>query len=515
MKVNVEQMNCDSISDSDLESYYLIPHYDFHITPDWGLITPPNKAKRWLETTDVGIFRSYRKHSYSKYNVLLSPRHLKQVNDVAKYIFKSIDGKSTCLDIYKKVLGTYNQPFGTKQASVYSFMKDAIKKGICSLSSTPQFTPVKQTGSEEYYYPVHFSLEVTAKCNLRCIHCYGAFENNREDEWPEDKLIDLIDTLSENGACVVELTGGECTIHPNFSRILSHCFEKMDVVCILTNGVALTDETCDIIIHHADRVFLQICINGTEDYHNKFTQSKTAYKRATTTIRKLASQGVGIATAMNLTLDNCDMIEHVALNCLELGASFFQVGLVLPVGRAKDNLPFEPPKGCTPSCQRTNMDLAETNCETVKILKRVNTTMEQLIKRFPNYVRRPRYEAIEDKSCGAVNRTIYISSNGKIGICPMHPSSEVPALGDFNKQSLQEIVSSDVWSLMANLPAPNIEDCENCPHQTRCAKCIMAGLRRNVKTADKCEWAKKYNLSKLLDSRGDTLIANPELKSCS
>lgn len=71
-------------------------------------------------------------------------------------------------------------------------------------------------------------LEITEKCNLKCVHCYGQFGEPKiekeklltTEEWKE-----IIKKLAQNDCKGIQLIGGEPTLHKEFYEILKFAYE--------------------------------------------------------------------------------------------------------------------------------------------------------------------------------------------------------------------------------------------------------------------------------------------------
>jgi 7,8-dihydro-6-hydroxymethylpterin dimethyltransferase len=84
-------------------------------------------------------------------------------------------------------------------------------------------------------------VEVTTSCNLECPMCYAA-SGPRGKHLPLDEVKQAIDRLVEveGRPEVLQLSGGEPTIHPQFEEILDYaCSRPIDIVMINTNGLRI------------------------------------------------------------------------------------------------------------------------------------------------------------------------------------------------------------------------------------------------------------------------------------
>ncbi len=67
---------------------------------------------------------------------------------------------------------------------------------------------------EQTIYPKMGSIEITNRCNVRCRHCYGDFGAVKTKVMSLDQIKSLLDDLNHIGVKLIELTGGDITVHP-------------------------------------------------------------------------------------------------------------------------------------------------------------------------------------------------------------------------------------------------------------------------------------------------------------
>lgn len=112
-------------------------------------------------------------------------------------------------------------------------------------------------------------VELTTSCNLSCPMCYASSGPGGEHTSLEqckraiDRLVEV-----EGHAEILQLSGGEPTIHPQFCEVLEYAIEQpIDYVMINTNGIRFaTDlELLDRISEHRDRVEIYFQMDGLDD----------------------------------------------------------------------------------------------------------------------------------------------------------------------------------------------------------------------------------------------------------
>ena len=87
-------------------------------------------------------------------------------------------------------------------------------------------------------------LEITQHCNLKCPLCFagsgpgGEHLSFQQCQAAIDRLVE-VETQPE----VLQLSGGEPTIHPDFERILRYaCDQPIDIVMVNTNGIKIAND---------------------------------------------------------------------------------------------------------------------------------------------------------------------------------------------------------------------------------------------------------------------------------
>jgi len=88
--------------------------------------------------------------------------------------------------------------------------------------------------------------EITERCNLTCPTCFAGSSPQHTWRMSVDQFTERLDRLFASGKSdsdMVQLSGGEPTIHPDIERMIEICFER-DVrkVYVNTNGIRLARE---------------------------------------------------------------------------------------------------------------------------------------------------------------------------------------------------------------------------------------------------------------------------------
>tara|TARA_R110002049_G_scaffold2750_8_gene22228 strand:- start:170812 stop:172323 length:1512 start_codon:yes stop_codon:yes gene_type:complete len=174
-------------------------------------------------------------------------------------------------------------------------------------------------------------LEITSNCNLTCPMCFAASAPGGK-HLTFEQCKSAIDRLVavEGKPEVLQLSGGEPTIHPEFLRILRYaCEQPIDVVMINTNGVRLAKdaEFRDAVAqwNHRAEVYLQF--DGLQETHYQALRGVSLLETKLRAVERLGE--VGLKTTLvctlqsGLNLDQCGpIIRHAAERPHVTGVSF-------------------------------------------------------------------------------------------------------------------------------------------------------------------------------------------------
>src|ERR1700692_5031404 len=82
--------------------------------------------------------------------------------------------------------------------------------------------------------PLSVHLDVTYRCNERCIHCY--LDHDDHGEMTTAEIKDILNQLSDAGVFFLTLSGGEVLMRRDFFEIVEHARRLLFNVKMKTNG---------------------------------------------------------------------------------------------------------------------------------------------------------------------------------------------------------------------------------------------------------------------------------------
>lgn len=154
-----------------------------------------------------------------------------------------------CLDNYLQ----YNILNFNNNSTPYNFIKNIYIDMF-------DFNTIKKIS-----FPIQIGINLTEKCNLNCTHCSKVPGNVDLKDWKE-----IIDICDQNQVLNIYLTGGEPLLHPEIIEIIKYIKSKNISITILTNGLLLNDEMCDVLekILDPNLDLIQISLDNIYEKYN-------------------------------------------------------------------------------------------------------------------------------------------------------------------------------------------------------------------------------------------------------
>ena len=155
---------------------------------------------------------------------------------------------------------------------------------FASHSTFPQFNLWERAQNKRL--PLSFDIEITARCNSDCRHCYINLPAGDQDalrkELSIDEISDIADQAVKLGALWCLLTGGEPLLRKDFADIYKMLKKKGLLVSVFTNACLLNEEHIQLFKKYPPRD-IEVTVYGVtrETYENvtRKSGSFTAFQR--------------------------------------------------------------------------------------------------------------------------------------------------------------------------------------------------------------------------------------------
>jgi radical SAM protein with 4Fe4S-binding SPASM domain len=315
--------------------------------------------------------------------------------------------------------------------------------------------------------PLGIHLDVTYRCNERCVHCY--LDHDDHGEMTTSEIRDILQQLAEAGTFFLTLSGGEVLMRRDFFEILEYARDLKFNVRIKTNGVMIRKSEArrmrDLGVEQ-----IQVSIYSRRaEIHDAITKLPGSLKRSIEAIRLLKSQGLKVAIANVLMTVN--MGEHAGVQALaqELGVVYTLDPTITPKIDGDTSI--------------LNLRIPGSELNAVFHNKDLVGNVEEFCAPPP----KPGEDIMEGYPCSAGHTAAYITPYGDVFPCVQFP---LPS-GNVRRQKFIDIWrNSPELNEVRSIRAKDLPVCSTCSHVGTCTRCpglaYMEGSMRGPSTAD-CE----------------------------
>lgn len=163
--------------------------------------------------------------------------------------------------------------------------------------------------------PLGATVEITLRCNLRCVHCYNfdrALPYPKERAGRElgaDEIRSVLDQLAALGCLFVAFTGGEALLHPQLDDFIRHARKRRFAVRVKSNGTLLGRERVARLVD-AGAIGVDVSLYGASPAtHDAFTLDPGSFERTVQGIENARDAGMLVKVSICLVKDNAHETE--------------------------------------------------------------------------------------------------------------------------------------------------------------------------------------------------------------
>lgn len=253
------------------------------------------------------------------------------------------------------------------------------------------------------------TMELTARCNLRCAQCYISVpvwdEDALERELSTEECVRVIDELVDEGCLCLLLTGGEPLVREDFPDIYTYAKKKGLILKLFTNGTMLTPALADHLAEWAPHSVEITLYGNTESVYEQVTGVKGSYVRCIRGIEMLMDRGVEVLLKTVVLKTNKHELWAMRDYARQLGLRF-RFDPVLNHRIDGD-----------PSPERFRLDPAEVVALDVRDGDRI-----QALQDFSHHFFGPPPVPENLYQCGAGVSSFHVDANGRLSVCIMSRS---------------------------------------------------------------------------------------------
>ena len=150
----------------------------------------------------------------------------------------------------------------------------------------------------------------------------------------EKKSVVLVfDDLERNKLDLVEITGGEPMLHPEFHRIYTTLRSMGFIITLNTNGTMITEEMCRDTFREKPRRVNVTLYGNSADTYGRLCHNREGYERTVSALRLLRKYDIDTKLNLSMVRENNDDYDDIMALADELGIPVVSNSYMFPVQR--------------------------------------------------------------------------------------------------------------------------------------------------------------------------------------
>jgi radical SAM protein with 4Fe4S-binding SPASM domain len=310
--------------------------------------------------------------------------------------------------------------------------------------------------------PLSVQLDLTYRCNERCIHCYLDHEDHGEMTTAE--ILGLLDQLAAAGVFFLNVSGGEIFMRPDLFTIIEHARKRQFSVKLKTNGVMIREAKARRIAALGVEAVQISLYSHDAATHDEITKLRGSFKRTVEGARLLRDAGVKVIFANVLMQQNADHYKQVQALAAEMGIRYEVDATITPMMDGDRRIVALNMDGGRLAAIMHDTTLLGDQAERLLAAPSGPTPLDEAYKTLP---------------CSAGHTACYVSPYGDVFPCVQFP---------FKVGNVREQPFIDIWKHSPELNevrairVSDLDGCSSCVHGSSCTRCPgLAYLEGNMR----------------------------------
>jgi len=140
-------------------------------------------------------------------------------------------------------------------------------------------------------------LDISRACNLACSHCYnGSGPDGGHGTMERDDWMNVLDQAAVSGVHMVQLIGGEPTMHPDFSELVDHALSVGLAVEVFSNLTHIKPEWWDLFQRQGVSLATSY-YSDDEAEHNQVT-GRDSHRKTRANVARAVELGIPLRTGV-------------------------------------------------------------------------------------------------------------------------------------------------------------------------------------------------------------------------
>lgn len=171
-------------------------------------------------------------------------------------------------------------------------------------------------------------MELTNRCNLRCLHCY-----DERHAATGDISMKIIDKVLEQGKdCGIEhlaFTGGEPTLHHSFAEIVHRVCETGYSYSFVSNGINFSKVYRILLEYRSGFIGLTFSLDGAQEETHDKIRGKGSYRRLMSAVSLCVFNQLPFTVNMVVTATNRGQVAEMVRLSEKLGSQGVRFGFLM------------------------------------------------------------------------------------------------------------------------------------------------------------------------------------------
>jgi len=313
---------------------------------------------------------------------------------------------------------------------------------------------------------ISFDLEITARCNNNCRHCYinlpAGDKAAKKDELSLKEIEEIADEAISLGALWCLITGGEPLLREDFFNIYLSLKRKGLLVSIFTNATLIKEEHIRLFKKYPPRD-IEVSVYGvTKETYEKVTRKSVSFTTFMQGLNLLLDNGIKVRFKAMALRSNAHELMEIASFCRERTKDYFRFDPFLHLRFDRNHI------------RNKEIKSERLSPEEIVALERSNPERFQSLKKACDKLIVPQFSHTTCKhlfNCGAGKSRFTLSYNGLFRLCSSlwHPD----CVYDLRKGSLTAAWKNFVPHVrdMQSDRREFLKQCRVCPLINLCMWC--------------------------------------------
>src|ERR1700676_1732760 len=177
--------------------------------------------------------------------------------------------------------------------------------------------------------PLSVQLDLTYRCNERCVHCY--LDHTDHGEMTTGEIKELLGQMADAGVFYLTISGGEILMRRDLFEILEYARARTFCIKLKTNGILIrAKEAQRIRFLGVESVQIRIYSHRPE-IHDAITKMPGSLRQSIEAVRLLRKNGLLVTLANVLMTQNAADYRKVRELAIEMDAKFIIDPTITPM----------------------------------------------------------------------------------------------------------------------------------------------------------------------------------------